>query len=203
MAITFPYGMPTSPGIREIEWLFSGNTAFTESTFTRQRQHFRFPGDLLRAKVTMPKMARDEAADFAAWGAALRGRYGTFLLGPVEKTPRGTATGTPLVQGGGQTGDSLVIDGCTPGITFLKAGDWFHVWEDKAVLHMVLKDAAADGFGVVTLDVFPRIRIAPADNAALQVHSPQGTFRMDDDTFSQKTELFMISNYQFGIVEAV
>jgi hypothetical protein len=202
--ITFPYGMPATPGFRVITWNTSGNTSFTESTFTRQRQYFRFLGDLLRAEVEIPKMTPSVAAPWRGWGAAMRGRFGTFLLAPSETSPRGVGTGTPLIKGANQTGDTLETDGWTASKTgILKAGDWIHFWEDKTVLHMVLKDANSDGSGNATLELFPRVRIAPADNAAIQTINTQGTFRLDDDSFAWTVEPGPIYTLRFRAVEDI
>lgn len=203
MAITEPLSLPSRPGIRTINWRGSGNTGFTQSPMTGIRQYFRWPGDLLRAEVELPKMERADAAAWVAWGLSLGGRSRTFLLGPLEKTPRGTGHGAPQINGSGQTGETLLTKNWTPGQVVLRAGDWMHFWEDKAKLHVSLTDVTSNAFGNATLELFPRIRVAPANNDFIQVQTPLGTFRLDEDHFDWSIELFMIYNMRFRIIEAV
>ncbi len=116
-------------------------------------------------------MKRAEAAAWAAFLARLNGRTGNFYAGdPSAETPRGAATGTPLVNGAGQTGTSLITDGWTgPTINILRAGDYI-AWDTPTSwreMHMVVSDANSDAGGAVTLVVTPPIRESPADNATI------------------------------------
>jgi len=85
--------------------------------------------------------------------------------------PRGIATGTPLVNGGSQTGTSLITDGWTAGQTgILKAGDVIRIAGLNAVFD-ITADANSNGSGQATLALSPPIFVgqSPADNAALTV----------------------------------
>src|SRR3954463_10292223 len=120
----------------------------------------------------------------AAWVAALRsldGPVGTFYLGDTAwKTPRGTATGTPLVNGASQTGEDLATDGWTASVTgILKAGDWIQLGTgSSARLYMVMVDANSNGSGQATLTIRPKLRSSPGDNSAIVTNSPVGVFRL-------------------------
>lgn len=106
---------------------------------------------------------------------------------------KGTATGTPLINGASQTGSSLVTDGWTASQTpILKKGDVFtlagvHSVNPVSYLSTgnlqqftVTADANSDGSGNATLSISPAITTSgayqtvdasPADNAAITVLS--------------------------------
>src|SRR5262249_47491531 len=115
---------------------------------------------------------------------ALNGPFNNFLMGdPIGKTPRGPASGTPLVNGGGQTGSTLVTDGWAPSITgILKAGDYIQIVQR---LHKVLTDTNSDGSGNATLDIWPSLRDAgPADNTTIITTNTVGLFRLADNNYT-------------------
>lgn len=126
------------------------------------------------------------ARDWIAAMVSLRGRFGSFLIGdPGMRVPRGAATGTPLVNGGSQTGSALITDGWTANIVgILKAGDFFQLGSGSTSrLYMNLTDVNSNDSGQATLDIFPPIPpgSSPSDNAPLTVTDPKGVFRLDRD----------------------
>lgn len=76
-----------------------------------------------------------DAGKWVATLLKLNGRQGTFLFGDrIRATPLGSAGGSPLVDGGGQTGQSLVTKGwplSTDGN--LLAGDWLQIGDSGAL----------------------------------------------------------------------
>ena len=199
MAISYPRALPTHTGIRNITLRAVNVTAVSESVFTLRQQIYKHTGERWEAEITLPAMARASAEQWVAWLLSMRGREGTFLLGdPVGKTPRGSAGGTPLVNGGSQTGDSISIDGCTASQTgWLKAGDYIQLGSGaSASLHKVLQDVNSSGAGQATLDVWPSIRTAPADNAAVVTSTAQGVFRLS----TSSTEWSINEIAHFGVV---
>jgi hypothetical protein len=128
------------------------------------------------------------------------------LLGdPNGATARGAATGTPLVNGASQTGGSLVIDGAATSVTgWLKAGDYIQLGSNgSSTLHKVLTDANSDGSGNVTLDIWPHIRVAPADNAAVTVSDAKGLFRLSSNEQAFSINESAIYGMTFAAMEAV
>lgn len=80
--------------------------------------------------------------------------------------------GTTLVNGGGQSGFSLILDGATAAYAF-KKGQFFNViGPTRRYLHMVTADVAASGGGAATLAIWPMLRFSPADNASLDFATP-------------------------------
>ena len=146
MAISYPRALPTHTGIRNITLRAVNVTAVSQSVFTLRQQIYKHTGERWEAEIKLPAMARASAEQWVAWLLSMRGREGTFLLGdPVGKTPRGSAGGTPVVNGAGQTGDSISIDGCTASQTgWLKAGDYIQLGSGaSASLHKVLQDVSS------------------------------------------------------------
>lgn len=182
MPTTFPVTLPaTAP--RRINIRQKSVVAVGESPYTLEVQTQRHQGQVWLLEVEWPPMPRATAEAMVAALCSLNGREGTFLFGDTaNKTPRGTATGTPLVNGAAQSGEDLATDGWTNSITgILKAGDWVQLGSSStARLHKVLADANSNGSGQATLTLWPRISpvATPADNSAVVISSPKGVFRL-------------------------
>ena len=111
----------------------------------------------------------------------------------------------PFVNGASQIGDTLVIDGCSPSVTgFLMPGDYIQLGAaSSTTLHKVLTQVDTDSVGGATLDIWPNIRTAPADNAAVVVANTKGLFRLKDNI--TQWQINDISSYgiTFDCVEAI
>jgi hypothetical protein len=204
--ISYPLALPTHTGIRSIELRATNAVAYARSPFTFAGQAFAYSGQMWQAEVTLPPMKRADAEQWVAWLVSLRGQFGTFLLGdPIGGTARGTPTGTPLVNGADQTGGTLNIDGASNSVTgWLKAGDYIQLGTgSSARLHKVLQDANSNGSGQVSLDLWPHIRVAPADNAAVTVSNAKGLFRLSSNEQSWSINEASIYGLTFGAMEAV
>jgi hypothetical protein len=129
----------------------------------------------------------------------MMGRTGGYEFGENTMIPRhtvGTKAGTPLVNGGSQTGASLITDGWTASSAILKKGDIFHIAgvfsvhpETKVSTgslqqFVVTADVSADGTGNATVAISPSIITSgatqnvsgsPADNAAITVAGTAST----------------------------
>jgi hypothetical protein len=181
MPISFPISLPAAPAPSGISFRPRSVVGMDASPFTLQAQSFAWRGQIITASVRLPRMARASAEAWIAALMSLNGREGSFLLGDsASKVPRGVATGTPLVMGGGQTGTDLVTDGWTPSVTgILKAGDWVQLGTGSSSrLYKNLADANSNGSGQATLTLWPALRSSPADNAALTVSAPKGRFML-------------------------
>lgn len=183
MATSFPVTLPTTPTCR-IRFRQMSAVAVGQSPYTFAQQVQRRQGQVWGLEVSYPPLERATAEALHAALCSLNGREGTFLFGDyAHQTPRGTATGTPLVKGASQTGEDLITDGWTNSITgILKAGDWIQLGTTStARLYKVLADANSNGSGEATLTLWPRIFTAWADNAALTISYPKGNFRLTTD----------------------
>lgn len=175
------------------------------SPFTFQPQSYAWSGQLWQAEITLPPMQRADAEAWLAKLVGLNGREGSFLIGPdyANLTPRGTGTGTPLVNGGSQTGYDLVTDGWTTGITgIMKAGDWLQLGSgSSARLYKVMADANSDGGGNATLTLWPKLRSSPANNDAITVSSPVGRFMLASNERGWSIDRASIYGVSFKAVE--
>lgn len=206
MTISYPLTLPTHTGIAAISLRAVNAVVYSRSPFTFAGQAFAYPGQMWQADVTLPPMKRADAEQWVAWLLSLRGQLGTFLLGdPLGATARGTPTGTPLVKGAGQTGGTLEIDGATSSVTnWLRAGDYIQLGSgSSARLHKVLQNVNSDASGNVSLDIWPHIRTAPADNAAVTVSSAKGLFRLATNEQDWSIDAASIYGVTFSAMEAV
>lgn len=181
MATSYPITLSTN-NIRQARFIPVSSVGGFRSPFTGQRQVFAHPKQNWRVVLDIVAMNREDGDAFVGQLLSLNGGFGTFYFGdPLYTTPKGVATGTPVVNGGSQTGNTLITNGWTPSQTgILKAGDWLQVGTSSSrQLVKVSADANSDGAGQAILEIFPRIRIAFADNTSIVTSSPKGVFSLD------------------------
>lgn len=184
MPVTYPLDFPSNLGISSFRIGFRTATSRTESPFSFSEQVVRFSGELWEIEVGLPRMFREDAEYFNAFLLKLRGKYGTFLIGnPNAYNPRGSWVGTPVVDGGGQSGDTLNIRGLTPSQTNIaRAGDYIQLGTGSNTrLHQVLNDTNSDGAGKASLLIAPNLRSSPSDGASLITTGARGRFRLSDN----------------------
>lgn len=206
MAITYPLTLPSHTGIANISFRAVNTVGLSQSPFTYAQQVVAHSGQRWEADITLPSMSRANAEQWIAFLVSLRGHLGTFTLGdPIGGTPRGSAGGTPLVNGANQVGGTLAIDGCTASQTgWLKAGDYIQLGSGStATLHKVLQDANSNGSGQVSLDIWPYIRSAPADDAAVTTSNTVGVFRLASNEQNWSINEASIFGLTFGAFEAI
>jgi hypothetical protein len=116
---------------------------------------------------------KDAAAGaWAAFFMSCNGMAGTFYLGDsIRKTPSGNIAGTVLVDAGAAAlSTTLPIKGGTGAFA---VGDWLQVGSSSSSrLHRVLKVNAG------SVDVFPSLRVAYAEDTAITYTNPKGVFRL-------------------------
>jgi hypothetical protein len=209
MTISYPLTLPIASGIARVNLRAVNAVAITESPFTFKQQVVQHSGQRWEAEVTMPPMQRADAEEWISFLLSLNGVKGTFLLGdPNAATPRGTASatpGTPLVNGADQTGETLTIDGLPTSETgYLKAGDYIQIGGGSAAtLHKVLVDVDTNALGQATLDIWPYIRTAPADDATVVVSSAKGLFRLSTNQTDWSINEAAFYGVTFAAIEAI
>ena len=206
MAISYPLSLPSHTGIASVTLRAVNNTAVSSSPFSYKQQVFTHTGQRWEAEIQLPAMKKGDAEVWTAWLLALKGHAGTFLLGdPNNATPRGALGGTPVVYGASQTGSSLNIDGCTADVTgWLKAGDYIQLGTGStATLHKVLQDVDTDGSGAATIELWPNIRTAPADNATVYTSNCVGNFRLNSGQQDWSIDTAGVYGITFAAVEVI
>lgn len=185
MAITFPLGLPAGLRITAVAGpSLTVAAAVSRSPFTGQQQVYEWHSvwglsfDLYAAR-------RSDARRLEAFLAALRGRVGTALLGPMHYAkPRGTAGTVGVTLGVGATAGarSVTLAGVGASKTLL-AGDYLQLGTgENAKLHQVVEDAAASVAGVVTVTLEPPLRAAYSSGTDVVLSNPKGAFRLTTDT---------------------
>lgn len=156
------------------------NTLGFQSPLNKTTQTLELPGARWVFALTYQNLTDSERRILKAFIAQLRGAAGRFYLWDHNQPyPSGIATGTPVVNGAGQTGSSLSVSGWTASKTgILKAGDYFQVGTE---LKMMVADANSNGSGIATLTFEPPLRAAPANGASIITTRPKCIMRLKDD----------------------
>lgn len=206
MAIIYPLSLPTHTGVRSVEFRAVNAVAYSRSPFTFAGQAHAYSGQMWQADITLPPMRRSNAEQWIAFLISLRGQFGTFLLNdPLGCTPRGSAGGSPLVNGAAQTGNLINIDNCTASQTgWLKAGDYVQFGTgSSSSLHKVLEDVNSNSSGETTLEIWPSVRTAPANNSAVVTSSAKGLFRLSSNEQAFSANEAALYGITFAAMEAV
>lgn len=197
------YTFPTLTEITRpatLEWSLESNTQVFLSPLNKSVQTMELPGARWRASFTFSDLKEVDAADLQAFLAKLRGQANRFYLWNfARETPRGTATGTPLVKGASQTGATLLTDGWTAGVTgILKAGDFIGF---NGELRMVIADCNSDGSGNATVLLDCPMRSSPADNAAITTNKPTCTMMLSESSVRWVTRSPTLTDITIDCVE--
>jgi len=188
MAESYPLAFPTHTGIAKVQLSGTDVVSLSESPFTFKQQVVRHSGARWSAIISIPPVKRDNAEYWNSFLLRLRGSYGSFTMGdPNGATARGTASsaaGTPVINGGSQTGNELAIDGLPTSETgYLKAGDYIQIGGGvTSQLYKVLEDVNTNGSGEATLNLWPDLRSSPANGATVVVSGAKGLFKLSGNT---------------------
>lgn len=174
--------MPSNPsGFQSHRFGLRSNTLDFTSPLNRTTQTLEFPGAHWAGAFTLPPQKRPTAAAWLSFYVQLRGGAGRFYgFDPGARSPRGIASGSPLVNGAGQyPGNTLVTDAWPVSITgLLLPGDYFQVGDE---LKMVTAIVSSNGSGSATITFEPPLRAAPVDNAPIIYTNPTCIMRLAND----------------------
>jgi hypothetical protein len=181
--ITYPVSLPAELGFAEMRITPNSAVAMTQSPFTGEQQIFVNPSEFWQGEFSLPEnMSRARGAACIGFLLSLNGREGTFLAGdPTGTSPRGSWAGSPKVLGAHAAGvKTIAMDGFTPTQTGVaKSGDWFQIGSGSTThLHQVVKDADSDAGGLATIEIWPMLRAALADNDTFITASAKGIWRL-------------------------
>lgn len=178
-----PINFPSSIYVSSLRIIPRTSASRTESPFTFSEKIYSWPGQGWGISGSLPPLTQEQAAEYRSFLLKLNGIEGTFLFPVFEAAPRGVASGTPLVNAGSQTGNTLNLKGFTPNITgIMKAGDFINLGTGSTTrLYQVLNDANSDGSGNAILTIWPSLRSSPLDNDPVVVQNCKLLARMISD----------------------
>lgn len=110
-------------------------------------------------------------ANFNPWRAfiaQMRGMANDVRI-PADPTAQSAIANTMSVNGGGQVGRSIAVDGLPNSTTVLTAGQFVTIGDQ---LLQLTANVTTNGSGQATLTFEPPIRSAPADNAVVEFKNP-------------------------------
>lgn len=195
--------LSVSPSVVSLQLI--GNTGLYPSPLIASAQTIDRGGLKWKATYTYNNVSSDRRAQLMGLIASLRAQANRVRVKVYDNPRRGGYGGTPLVDGGSQTGSSLDVDGVTNKTNWIRAGDYFSVVVNgEHELKMCTADADSSG-GAVTIPCEPRLRASPLNNAVVFVEDgggdvPEGVFVLEGNTagwssrpFQSSTELSTIS----------
>lgn len=184
-----------------IDWQFLSKSEAYPSPFTGDEQVASYPAAARwMAVLTWSLLSRTEAALLEAFLVACNGKAGRFLLSnQARRLPRGSAPGTPVVDGNGNYGGLLATRGWTANRSgVLLPGDYVSVQNE---LKMVLAEASSNADGKATLTISPNLRKVPVDGMAVVTAAAPGIFRLLDDNQAKFAYRKQTGDYQVTTLE--
>jgi len=194
--VSTPFPASLLGKIRRSRLVLNENKASTESMFTRRRQVVSLgAGTSDRWEGLVETVPLDGTDLRTMWGFLLSvGLFGEITIPDPDYTGPQSGATTGLVQGAGQSGTSLIVDGVTASALILRTGEYFQVGTG---FHAATTDCTANGSGVVTLNFKPALRVSPADDAVVTFNTPVLLARLtsmpDKDTDEDKAGAFTLS----------
>lgn len=189
---------PSCPPIGAIKWRLNQPTQVNRSEWTKRRKvTILASAPMWMAEVPPFDLIGEDMV--RAWRVFLtkcRGQANTFRL-PAVKASQITGV-SPLVNGGGQGGYSILTDAWGADGIKLRAGQFVTI--NDQLLLLTEDVVAANGGARITFE--PHIRYIPADNTPVNVSVPTAIMAMTDDTAGWDDEDFDLFTVGFAAEEA-
>lgn len=177
------------------------NTRTFQSPLTNAVQTSSRKGSLWRASLQFNNLTGDERAEMQAFLVKLNGQQHRFTLKDHAYTRRGAGGGTLRVDGGSQSGTTLLCDGATASTNnYLRAGDYISV---NGQLHMIVADANSDATGAVSLSIAPPLRFSPTNSQIITYSGDVNGVFMLAGPASWDTQLGIVSSFTLEAVQDV
>lgn len=179
MSIVYPLSMPSVKKFSSFQLTLAHSIGTTTSPWSFASQVQNFSGTRWIVNASLQVMNRQSAIEWQSFLLALRGTYGTFLMGnPYATSPLGDiGSSIPVLKGEhAALSEELTIDGLTVSKSgVLLGGDFIQVGNG---LYMILEDVTSNSSGEATFAIAPALRTSQPDNQNVITVNPQGTFRM-------------------------
>ncbi len=153
-----------------------------------------FGGDLQRLNRVGSRFAIDVTLPVMTYAAAqawsdINDETDTVTMQIVQPGLNTGSPGTPLVNGAGQSGTTLILDGLTPHYV-LRKNQWISVSTGgRLYAYRVKTEVAASAGGAVSVVLTTMLRVSPADNSPVQIAAPriEGFATVPDDAWATNT----------------
>lgn len=200
--LTFPT-LTRAPG--GMSWRLRALTQTHTSPLDGTTQTLALPGARWAVTADWPSLMEADRRALEAFLARLGGRAGRFTFGPLHAPRRASGTGSPVINGAGQSGAALSIRGWASGAQAFRAGDFLSYTDTsgRLRLHMATADVTASGGGVASVPIAPPIRRAGLDGAAVEVAAPVGVFMLSEDEVGLSTRPPLLGSVTLDMVEAL
>lgn len=192
--ITFP----STPKPQTMSWRLVQPAQVNVSGWTGKRQVVASGRGWWECQFILPPIVGTTNINaWRAFTAQARGSANDFQV-PVDPTAQSSASATPLVNGAGQTGRSLVTDGWPVSTTVLYAGQFVTIGDQ---LLQLTSNITSNGSGQATISFEPAIRVSPSDNAAIEFKNPYCLMYLTEDP-SYSVEAGYVYNMSFNLRES-
>lgn len=174
--------LPSTPKFQSVTWKLVQPAQNNISQWTGARQVLPSGRGWWECQITLPPIVG--STNFNPWRAftaLMRGAANDVQI-PVDPTAQSSIANTMSVNGAGQTGRTLNVDGLPNSTTVLTAGQFVTVGNQ---LLQLTANVTTNGTGQATLSFEPALRASPADNAVVEFKNPYCLmYLVDDPTYS-------------------
>lgn len=162
--------LPSSPSPRTAQPQLLDFGAILEPDLGGASQYVGRLGDRYEVAVDLPPMSAETARVFIA--RLTKAKKSSLVMPFPQPGVAVGAEGAPRVNGAGQAGTFLTIDGL-PANKVLKEG-WFLsiIVSGQRYVAQIQEDVTASAGGAVTLSIEPMLRVSPPDNAVIELANP-------------------------------
>lgn len=139
--------------------------------FGGPRQRVTRMGSHWAMDVDVPRM-NDRCCGIGLVADLVQGESETIIALVPEPKGMHIPTGAPLVNGAGQSGMVLNIDGLTPNEVIRKGKFLSLIISGQRFLYMVRSEVVATT-GAVAVPIWPMLRVSPANNGVVELAEPK------------------------------
>lgn len=159
-------------------------------------------GSRYRMEFNLPPMQADTARVFISRLIEAKRKGGLIMPMPLTRNRQG-APGSPVVNGAGQAGTTLLVRNTVPGHLW-KEGYWIAIVDQtgQRYLHNVRENVATNGAGQAALRIEPPLRFPFLDGAQILASKPEIQGFIDGGEWSWSLEAAGITGITFTIEEA-
>jgi len=195
--ITPPAALP----IRRIQWQLRQPAQINRSGWSGRRQVAGQPGGAVwtASGEFAPIVREANARPWRAFWLALRGAINTFYL-PASEGDQHALSFTARVNGAGQTGRTLAIDGLPASTTIISSGALVSIPTTNQLL-MLTSALTSNGSGQATLAFEPALRVSPADNAIVETKNPVAHVALTSDASGWSVDPGQVYGFAFDVEE--